>query len=84
VVKAVKVAKDMGLKTVGLTGGDGGDLAKIVDFALVVDSSATRDSGDTHYHWTRALRDGGPDAVPAAHLKTYAAEGNPSLVRGCL
>ncbi|RPJ35365.1 MAG: SIS domain-containing protein [Deltaproteobacteria bacterium] len=41
VVKAIKVAKDMGMKTVGLTGGDGGDLAKIVDFALVVDSSAT-------------------------------------------
>ncbi|MBP1719831.1 MAG: phosphoheptose isomerase [Deltaproteobacteria bacterium] len=48
VVKAVKMAKDMGLKTVGLTGGDGGDLAKIVDFALVVDSSATPRIQETH------------------------------------
>jgi len=48
VVKAIKVAKDLGLKTVGLTGGDGGDLAKIVDFALVVDSSATPRIQETH------------------------------------
>ncbi len=38
VIKAVKVAREMGLKTVGLTGGDGGDLAKAVDIALIVDS----------------------------------------------
>ena len=48
VVKAIKVAKDMGMKTVGLTGGDGGDLAKIVDFALVVDSSVTPRIQETH------------------------------------
>ena len=48
VVKAIKVAKDLGMKTVGLTGGDGGDLAKIVDFALVVDSSATPRIQETH------------------------------------
>jgi len=48
VVKAIKVAKDMGMKTVGLTGGDGGDLAKIVDFALVVDSAATPRIQETH------------------------------------
>jgi D-sedoheptulose 7-phosphate isomerase len=48
VVKAIKVAKDLGMKTVGLTGGDGGDLAKIVDFALVVDSSSTPRIQETH------------------------------------
>lgn len=48
VVKAIKVAKDLGMKTVGLTGGDGGDLAKIVDFALVVDSSITPRIQETH------------------------------------
>jgi len=48
VVKAIKVAKDLGMKTVGLTGGDGGDLAKIVDFALVVDSSVTPRIQETH------------------------------------
>lgn len=48
VVKAIKAAKDMGLKTVGLTGGDGGDLAKVADIALVVDSSATPRIQETH------------------------------------
>jgi D-sedoheptulose 7-phosphate isomerase len=48
VVKAIKVAKDLGMKTVGLTGGDGGDLAKIVDFALVVDSSVTPRIQEAH------------------------------------
>jgi D-sedoheptulose 7-phosphate isomerase len=48
VVKAIKVAKDLGLKTVGLTGGDGGDLAKIVDFALVVDSPTVARIQEVH------------------------------------
>ncbi len=38
VIKAVRVAREMGMKTVGLTGGDGGDLAKAVDIAMIVDS----------------------------------------------
>ena len=38
VLKAVKVAREMGLKTVGLTGMDGGELAKIVDLAIIVNS----------------------------------------------
>jgi len=38
VLKAIKAAKEMGLKTVGLAGRDGGELAKLVDIALVVDS----------------------------------------------
>jgi D-sedoheptulose 7-phosphate isomerase len=38
VIKGIKAAKEMGLKTVGLAGRDGGELAKLVDIALVVDS----------------------------------------------
>jgi D-sedoheptulose 7-phosphate isomerase len=38
VIKAIRAAKEMGLKTVGLAGRDGGELAKVVDIALVVDS----------------------------------------------
>jgi len=38
VIKAIKVAKRMGLKTIGLAGKDGGELAKLADLALVVDS----------------------------------------------
>ena len=37
VIKAVKVARDMGLQTVGLTGKDGGELGRVVDLALIVD-----------------------------------------------
>jgi D-sedoheptulose 7-phosphate isomerase len=40
VIKAIQVAKEMGLKTVGLSGRDGGELAKSVDVALVVDSQS--------------------------------------------
>jgi D-sedoheptulose 7-phosphate isomerase len=38
VIKAIRVARDMGIQTVGLTGKDGGELARIVDLALLVDS----------------------------------------------
>ena len=48
VIKAIKVAKDLGLKTVGLTGGGGGDLVKLVDFALVVDSSTVARIQEVH------------------------------------
>lgn len=41
VVKAIKAAKIKGAKTVGLTGGDGGKLAKVVDLALIVPSDST-------------------------------------------
>ena len=48
VLKAVKVAQEMGLKTVSLTGGDGGDLAKLTDIALVVDSPITARIQEVH------------------------------------
>ncbi|MCX5906221.1 MAG: D-sedoheptulose 7-phosphate isomerase [Deltaproteobacteria bacterium] len=48
VLKAIKQAKDMGMKTIGLTGGDGGELAKMVDIALVVDSPLTPRIQETH------------------------------------
>ncbi len=48
VIKATKVAREMGLKTVGLTGMDGGELAKAVDLAIVVDSSVTPRIQEVH------------------------------------
>ncbi len=48
VIKAVKVAKDIGLKTIGLTGGNGGDLAKIADLALIVDTPAVPRIQEVH------------------------------------
>jgi len=48
VLKAVRTAKEMGLKTIGFTGGDGGELAKIVDLAIVVDSPTTARIQEVH------------------------------------
>jgi D-sedoheptulose 7-phosphate isomerase len=48
VIKALKVAKELGLKTVGLTGMDGGELAKTVDLAIVVDSQVTARIQEVH------------------------------------
>lgn len=41
VIEAVKMAKSMKIKTVALTGKDGGLLAKIADYCLLVDSFET-------------------------------------------
>ncbi|MFH1756740.1 MAG: D-sedoheptulose 7-phosphate isomerase [Pseudomonadota bacterium] len=48
VIKAIKVAEEMGLKTISLTGGDGGDLAKLTDLALVVDAAITPRIQEVH------------------------------------
>ncbi len=48
VIKAVKVAREMGLKTIGLTGKDGGELARIVDLPIVVDSQVTPRIQEVH------------------------------------
>jgi D-sedoheptulose 7-phosphate isomerase len=48
VIKAIRVAKEMGLKTVGLAGNDGGELAKGVDIALIVDSPVTPRIQEVH------------------------------------
>lgn len=48
VIKAMKVAREIGLKTVGLTGMDGGELAKIVDLAIVVNSQVTPRIQEVH------------------------------------
>lgn len=41
VIRAIEVAKEMGLETVALTGNDGGDLAKVANHSLIVPSSNT-------------------------------------------
>ncbi len=41
VAAAIKQAKKMGLKTVALTGGDGGELLKLADVSLIVPSMVT-------------------------------------------
>ena len=48
VVKAIQVAKKIGMVTVGLTGRDGGELAKIVDYPLNVSSTSTPRIQEVH------------------------------------
>ena len=48
VIAAVKAARSMGIYTVGLTGGDGGRLASLVDMAMVVKSNATARIQEAH------------------------------------
>jgi D-sedoheptulose 7-phosphate isomerase len=48
VIEAVKAAKRLGIFTVGLTGGEGGQLANLVDLSLVVESSVTARIQETH------------------------------------
>ena len=48
VIAAVKVAKQMGLQVVGLTGFGGGKLAKLVDVAVVVSSNEYGPVEDVH------------------------------------
>ena len=48
VVLGIKQAKKMGLKTVVLTGGDGGELAKLADITLIVPSPVTARIQEAH------------------------------------
>jgi len=48
VIAGIKQAAKMGLKTVILTGGDGGDLSKIADVSLIVPSSVTARIQEAH------------------------------------
>jgi len=48
VIKAFEVAKEMGMKTVALTGNDGGVMGKIADFSLVVSSTSTPRIQEAH------------------------------------
>ena len=48
VALAIKQAKKMGLKTVALTGGDGGELTKLADISLVVPSLITARIQEAH------------------------------------
>ena len=48
VVLAIKQAKKMGLKTIALTGADGGELAKLTDISLIVPSSVTARIQEAH------------------------------------
>jgi D-sedoheptulose 7-phosphate isomerase len=48
VLRAVAAASEIGIKTIALTGRDGGKLARTVDVALVVDTLSTQRIQETH------------------------------------
>jgi D-sedoheptulose 7-phosphate isomerase len=48
VIEAVKAAKSLGIFTVGLTGGEGGQLTRLVDLSMVVKSNVTARIQETH------------------------------------
>jgi D-sedoheptulose 7-phosphate isomerase len=48
VIKAFQIAKEMGIKTVGITGKNGGEIAKIVDYSLNVASDSTPRIQEVH------------------------------------
>jgi len=48
IIKAFEVAKEMGMKTIALTGSNGGDLAKVADYSLIVPSSSTPRIQEVH------------------------------------
>jgi len=48
VIKGIKAARERGAKTVGFTGKDGGELAKIVDLVLKVPSDDTPRIQEAH------------------------------------
>lgn len=48
VIQGVRQAKKMGLKSVALTGGDGGELAKLTDVSLTIPSSVTARIQEAH------------------------------------
>ena len=54
VVEAIQVAKELGVKTIGLTGGTGGKMAKLCDVSICVPSGSTNNIQEMHIvigHW---------------------------------
>src|SRR2546425_12292348 len=48
VLRAVEAARELGIKTIALTGHDGGRLANMVDVALIVSARSTQRIQETH------------------------------------
>lgn len=55
VMKAVEVAKTLGIPTIGWLGKDGGALAKLVDNPLVVPSKTTARIQEVHIFWGHVI-----------------------------
>jgi D-sedoheptulose 7-phosphate isomerase len=58
VLEGIKAAREMGLTTIALTGGSGGELAKLADIALVVPSTTTAIIQECHIALLHAMCEG--------------------------
>ncbi len=57
VLKAVRTAREIGVETIGLTGGDGGDMVALCDTTIIVPSSVTARIQEMHILIGHALCD---------------------------
>jgi D-sedoheptulose 7-phosphate isomerase len=55
VIKALQVARGMGIRTIGFLGGDGGGAAELCDVALIVPSSETARVQEAHISLGHAI-----------------------------
>jgi D-sedoheptulose 7-phosphate isomerase len=58
VLEGIKAAREVGLSTIALTGGSGGELAKLADIALVVPSATTAVIQECHIALLHAMCEG--------------------------
>ncbi|MFJ2989758.1 SIS domain-containing protein [Collimonas sp. NPDC087041] len=55
IIKAVEVAKELGIHTIGWLGKDGGKLGKLVDSPLIVPSEITARIQEVHIFWGHVI-----------------------------
>jgi phosphoheptose isomerase len=68
VLAGVRAAKEIGLTTIGLTGGDGGELARLVDIPIVVPSKDTARIQECHITIGHLLCEAVETALEAGEL----------------
>jgi len=57
VIEGLKIAKKIGMKTISLTGGNGGKIAKLTDISLIVPSKNTARVQESHIVMAHAICD---------------------------
>ena len=71
IMSATVVARALGIKVIGLTGNDGGELASVADVAVIVPDNETYRIQEYHlpiYHISRKIRENGKDFPDSAHI----------------
>lgn len=86
VLKATEMANQMGARTIGMTGFDGGKLAKLSQINIHVPSNIIEHVEDIHlmleHLITKALRDTNPPVWPSSNALAFEQASTPASVRG--